>query len=132
MSFAVTIVVVSFDLQLPDVSADLFNRSLNLNFVVEPFRIRIPTTSGATLELTTHAHDLLYNAGTEASMCMDNFHHFQEAARAGSRILCSSFIHSFIPFLQRLFKSTTTQKRSRHSTDTVPEFDAEAPQATVS
>jgi len=66
MSFAVTIVVVSFDLQLPDVSADLFHRSLNLNFVVEPFRIRIPTTSGATLELTTHAHDLLYNAGTEA------------------------------------------------------------------
>src|SRR6218665_120444 len=28
--------------------------------------------------------------------------------------------------------STTTQRRSRHSTDTVPEFHAEAPQATVS
>ena len=30
------------------------------------------------------------------------------------------------------FKSTTTQRRSRHSTDTVSEFHAEAPQATVS
>ena len=30
------------------------------------------------------------------------------------------------------FKSTTTQKRSRHSTDTVPEFHTEAPQATAS
>ena len=28
-------------------------------------------------------------------------------------------------------KSTTTQRRSRHSTDTAPEFCAEAPQATV-
>ena len=28
--------------------------------------------------------------------------------------------------------STTTQSRYRHSTDTVPEFHAEAPQATVS
>ena len=35
------------------------------------------------------------------------------------------FIHSFGPFLQRLFKSATTQKRSRHSTDTVREFHAE-------
>ena len=35
-------------------------------------------------------------------------------------------------FLQRLFKYTTTQKRSRHSTDTVSEFYAEAPQATAS
>src|SRR6218665_3316143 len=35
-------------------------------------------------------------------------------------------------FLKRLFKSTTTQKHSRHSTDTVPEFHAEAPHATVS
>jgi len=41
-------------------------------------------------------------------------------------------IHSFRPFLYRLFKSTSTQKRSRHSADTVPEFHAEAPQATVS
>ena len=31
-----------------------------------------------------------------------------------------SFIHSFRPFLQRLFKFTSTQKRSRYSTDTVP------------
>src|SRR6218665_3763384 len=44
----------------------------------------------------------------------------------------SSFIHSFRLFLKRLFKSTTTQKRSRHSTDTVSEFHVEAPQATVS
>jgi len=29
-------------------------------------------------------------------------------------------------------QSVTTQKRSRHSTDTVPEFHAEAPQATAS
>ena len=46
-------------------------------------------------------------------------------------------VHSFIQtrlYLQRLFKSTTwpTHRRSRHSTDTVPEFHAEAPQATVS
>src|SRR6218665_528605 len=39
---------------------------------------------------------------------------------------------SFWIFLKRLFKSTTTQRRSRHSTDTVSEFHAEAPQATVS
>src|SRR6218665_3505779 len=43
-----------------------------------------------------------------------------------------TFIHSFKLFPRRLFKSTTTQRRSRHSTDTVPEFHAEAPQATVS
>src|SRR6218665_1982151 len=36
------------------------------------------------------------------------------------------------PFLWRLFKSTNTQRRSRHSTDTVSEFHAEAPQATAS
>jgi len=42
------------------------------------------------------------------------------------------FIHSFWIFLLRLFKSTTTQRRSRHSTDTVSEFHAKAPQATVS
>ena len=32
----------------------------------------------------------------------------------------------------RLFKSTTTQRRSRHITDTVSEFHAEAPQAIAS
>src|SRR6218665_29012 len=42
------------------------------------------------------------------------------------------FIHSFWIFLERLFKSTTTQRRSRHSTDTVSEFHAETPQATAS
>src|SRR6218665_3945139 len=41
-------------------------------------------------------------------------------------------MHSFSLFLQRLFKSTTTKRRSRHITDTVPEFHAEAPHATVS
>ena len=35
-------------------------------------------------------------------------------------------------FLWHLFKSTTTQRRSRRSMDTVSEFHAEAPQATVS
>src|SRR6218665_351264 len=44
----------------------------------------------------------------------------------------SSFIHSFRLFLKRLFKSTTTQRRSGHSADTVSEFHVEAPQATVS
>src|SRR6218665_318725 len=44
----------------------------------------------------------------------------------------SSFIHSFRLFLKRLFKSSTTQRRSRHSMDTVSEFHVEAPQATVS
>ena len=34
--------------------------------------------------------------------------------------------------IERLFQSTTTQRRSRHSTDTVSEFHTEAPQATVS
>src|SRR6218665_4010911 len=41
------------------------------------------------------------------------------------------FIHSFWIFLERLFKSTTTQRRSRHSTDTVSEFPAKAPQETA-
>ena len=40
-----------------------------------------------------------------------------------------AFIHSF---LQRLFKSTTTPRRSRQSTDTESEFHAKAPQATES
>ena len=31
-----------------------------------------------------------------------------------------------------MFKSSTAQRRFRNSTDTVPEFHAEAPQATVS
>src|SRR6218665_531693 len=43
-----------------------------------------------------------------------------------------SFIYPFFIFLWRLFKSTITQRRSRHSTDTVSEFHAEAPQATAS
>ena len=43
-----------------------------------------------------------------------------------------SSVRSFRPFLLRLFKSTIAQKRSRHSTDTVPEFHDEAPQATAS
>src|SRR6218665_484310 len=42
-------------------------------------------------------------------------------------------IHSFRLFLERLFKSSTTQRRSRHcSMDTVSEFHAEVPQATAS
>src|SRR6218665_3482726 len=41
-------------------------------------------------------------------------------------------IHSFRPFLKRLFKSAITQERSRHSSDTVPEFHAEVPQAPAS
>ena len=50
------------------------------------------------------------------------------------KLLFTQFIHSFRPFLQRLFKATTrpTQRRSRHITDIVPEFHAEAPQAIVS
>ena len=43
-----------------------------------------------------------------------------------------SFIHSFRSFLKRLFKSTTIQKRSPHSTATMQEFLAEAPQETAS
>jgi len=42
------------------------------------------------------------------------------------------FIHSFRLLLQRLLKSSTTQRRSRHRTNTGPEFYAEAPQATAS
>jgi len=41
-------------------------------------------------------------------------------------------LHSFRLFLLHLFKSTTTQRCSRHSTDTVCEFHAEVPEATVS
>src|SRR6218665_73480 len=43
-------------------------------------------------------------------------------------------VHSFRIFKWRLSKSTTrpTHRRSRHSTDTVSEFHAEAPQATAS
>ena len=46
-------------------------------------------------------------------------------------VLCV-FVYSFMPFLQRLIRSTTTQKRSRHSTDSVSEFHAEAPQEIAS
>ena len=41
-------------------------------------------------------------------------------------------IHSVRLFLKRIFKSTTTQRRSKHSTDTVSEFHAKAQQATAS
>ena len=43
-------------------------------------------------------------------------------------------IHSFIQAISiaPIQMSTTTQRRSRHSTDTVPEFHSEAPQETVS
>ena len=45
-----------------------------------------------------------------------------------------SFIHSFIQTISIALIQvySTTQRRYRHSTDTVPEFHAEAPQATVS
>ena len=50
-----------------------------------------------------------------------------------SNNLTESFIHSgYFYNLQRLFKSTITQRRSRHSTDTVSEFRVEALQATAS
>ena len=49
-----------------------------------------------------------------------------------SNTILVSYFHSFRLFLQHLFKSTNTQGRSRHSTDTVPEFHAEAPQAIAS
>ena len=42
------------------------------------------------------------------------------------------FIYWFRLFLWRLFKLTTTQKRSRHITDTVSEFDPKALQETAS
>ena len=45
-------------------------------------------------------------------------------------------LHIRYLFIQAIFIETlqaaTTQKRSRHSPDTVPEFHAEAPQATAS
>src|SRR6218665_983109 len=46
----------------------------------------------------------------------------------------SGRIHSFIQVISTapLQVHYTTQRRSRHSTDTVPEFQTEAPQATVS
>jgi len=40
-------------------------------------------------------------------------------------------IHSFIQAISIAPKSTTTQKHSRHSTETVPKFHAKAPQATA-
>src|SRR6218665_2974244 len=48
----------------------------------------------------------------------------------GQNMVATTFIHSFRLFPLRLFKST--QRRSRHSTDTVLEFHTEAPQATAS
>ena len=48
-----------------------------------------------------------------------------------SSLQCYSFIHSGY-FYSPLFKSSTTKMRTRHSTDTVPEFHADEPQATVS
>src|SRR6218665_139446 len=55
------------------------------------------------------------------------------------RIFSPSLIQCELPysFIQAisivpLSKSTTTQKRSRHSMDIVPEFHAKAPQATAS
>ena len=42
------------------------------------------------------------------------------------KLLCFTFINLFRLFLIRLFKSTTTQRRSLHSTDTVPKLHAEA------
>jgi len=47
-------------------------------------------------------------------------------------LVIRSTIHSFRLFLHRLCKSATTQRRTRHSTDTVSEFHAEAPLATAS
>src|SRR6218665_2698949 len=46
--------------------------------------------------------------------------------------LSPSYLHSFRLLLYRLLNSSTrpTQRRSRHSTDTVPGFHAETPQAT--
>jgi len=41
-------------------------------------------------------------------------------------------IDSFRPLLLHLFKSATTQKCSWHSTDTVPKFHTEVPQAIAS
>src|SRR6218665_1659226 len=43
----------------------------------------------------------------------------------------ADFVRRPFLFLLRLYKSTTTQRRSRHSTDSVPGFHAEAPQATA-
>src|SRR6218665_685758 len=51
---------------------------------------------------------------------------FMQCPTEGSRV------HSFRPFPERLIKSATTQKRSRHSTDTVPQFQAKSPQETAS
>src|SRR6218665_3004201 len=57
---------------------------------------------------------------------------------ADCQVLCScksclKFIHPFIQAISIApLKSTTTQRRPRHCTVTVPEFHAEAPQATAS
>ena len=61
------------------------------------------------------------------------YHRYSESLSKGANNDYYLFIYLFRLFIQRLFKSTTTQKRSRHSTNTpVSEFHAEAPQATVS
>ena len=46
--------------------------------------------------------------------------------------LINKLIKLFRLFLCHPFKSSTTQRRTRHSTHTVSEFHAEAPQATAS
>ena len=58
---------------------------------------------------------------------------------SGRQQVLHSFIHSFIRsfihssyFYSASLSPPTTQRRFRHSTDTVPEFHVEAPQATVS
>ena len=71
-------------------------------------------------------YNALYNTDrhilhADCIVCIDKYIHTNNC----------QYIHSFRLFLQRLFKSTTTQRRSRHSMDTVPKFHAEAPQATA-
>src|SRR6218665_1907644 len=51
---------------------------------------------------------------------------FVYGSTQGMHLRIYASIHSFWLFLQRLFKSNTTQRRSRHSTDTMSEFHAEA------
>src|SRR6218665_2448982 len=58
----------------------------------------------------------------------------QKGFYTGKNTAAISAAHSssFRLFLWHLFKSSATQRHSRHSTDTVLELHAEAPQATVS
>src|SRR6218665_3867919 len=81
-------------------------------------RTRIPTMSGrcqSLLPVFTASTPVCWSVATRFSLSITD-----------------PLIHSFRLFLQRLFKSTATQRRSRHSTDAVSEFHAEAPQATAS